>query len=207
MIHRSISKGAFGVVRVGVHRRSGEVVACKTIHCRYRDVALVRNEMVLVSEIPHTAVGVVPLLCTWCEHGHSPPCFGTALEDVHLLMPFARPDFDNAPWSEIALPTRLELFRQVLEGLRNIHSAGIMHRDISPRNYLIFSFRDSTPKAAICDFGKSKKGAKGIGTSLGPPSFVALRFGNWKGIPTLSTSSAWVLLYCIPFSPGGRRGR
>lgn len=127
ILHRSISKGAFGVVRVGVHRRSGEVVACKTIHCQQREIASVKNEMILASEIPPTSVGVVTILYTWCEHGQSPPCFSTPLEDVHLMMPFAPYDFNTAPWPDIPLATRLELFRQLLVGLQNIHAAGIMH--------------------------------------------------------------------------------
>ncbi|KAK7740990.1 hypothetical protein SLS53_005053 [Cytospora paraplurivora] len=173
IIHQTISKGAFGVVRIGVHRRSGDIVACKTIHCGKRDVAVTRRELMLASSIPPTTVGVVPLLFTWCEHGHSPPCLETTseVEDVHILMPYARYDFNNAPWPEIPMATRLALFRQVLEGLRNLHAAGIMHRDISPKNLLILSLR--TPKAGICDFGKSKRAASGVNKALGPLQFIA----------------------------------
>lgn len=89
------------------------------------------------------------------------------------MMPFALYDFDTGPWPGLSLTTRLELFRQTLQGLQNIHSVGIMHRDISPRSSLVFSLRKSSPKAAICDFGKSKKGVAGTNTSLGPPPFVA----------------------------------
>ncbi|ROW09239.1 hypothetical protein VPNG_05894 [Cytospora leucostoma] len=173
IIHQTISKGAFGVVRIGVHRRSGDIVACKTIHCGKRDVAVTKRELMLASSIPTTTVGVVPLLFTWCEHGHSPPCLQTTseVEDVHLLMPYARYDFNNAPWPEVPMATRLALFRQVLEGLRNLHAAGIMHRDISPKNLLILSLR--TPKAGICDFGKSKRGTSGVNKALGPPQYTA----------------------------------
>ncbi|ROW13915.1 hypothetical protein VPNG_03594 [Cytospora leucostoma] len=161
VIHQSISSGAFGVVRVGVHTRSGEVVACKTIHCDRRNIATVRSEIIIASETARF-VGVVPLIKAWCEHGNALPCRNTKIEDVHLLMPYARYDFGSAPWSEISLSLRLTLFWQVLTGLSNLHSAGIMHRDISPRNSLIFSLDQSAPKAAICDFGKSKKGARGM---------------------------------------------
>lgn len=114
----------------------------------------------------------MPLERAWCEHGQCPPCFSTKREDVHLLMPYAPYDFNNAPWSEILLPTRLALYRQVLEGLKNLHSMGIMHRDISPKNTLILSL-GAEPRAAICDFGKSKRGATGVDMCLGPPAFVA----------------------------------
>ncbi|ROW01938.1 hypothetical protein VMCG_05629 [Cytospora schulzeri] len=152
IIHQTISQGAFGLVR--------------------RNVESVMNEIDLATQLPASTVGVLPLLCTWCEHGDSPPCYSGKLEEVHLLMPYAPYDFHNAPWKDIPLATRLSLFRQVLEGLSNLHSAGIMHRDISPRNSLILSLGPE-PRAAICDFGKSKRGATGLSTSLGPPSFVA----------------------------------
>ncbi|KUI67675.1 5'-AMP-activated protein kinase catalytic subunit alpha-1 [Cytospora mali] len=198
--HQTISQGAFGVVRVGVDRRSGDIVGCKTIHCRrYRDVQTVNNEIDIASKVlPHT-VGLTPLICSWCEHGQSPPCFQTPLEDVHLLMPYAPFSFDTTAWHEIPLATRLALFHQVLEGLRNLHAAGIMHRDISPRNLLVFSYQP--PIAAICDFGKSKQGTKGIQTSLGPPAFLAPEVGRGEytnsidifslGLSMLATFKMW----------------
>ncbi|KAH8743999.1 kinase-like domain-containing protein [Diaporthe sp. PMI_573] len=98
------------------------------------------------------------------------------------------------------MATRLALFRQVLEGLRNLHAAGIMHRDISPQNLLVFSHQP--PTAAICDFGKSKQGTKGNKTSLGPPAFTAPEVGNQEeytnsidvfslGLSMLATFTAW----------------
>lgn len=172
IIYQTISRGAFGVVRVGVDRRSGDVVACKTIHCHRRhDAYMVMNEIRIASIIPLSMVGVVHLIGSSCEHGHSPPCFGNVLEDVHLIMPYAPFSFETTAWHEITLATRLKLFRQVLEGLGNLHTAGIMHRDISPRNLLVFSYQP--PVAAICDFGKSKHGIKGKESRLGPPAFTA----------------------------------
>ncbi|KUI71190.1 DNA damage response protein kinase DUN1 [Cytospora mali] len=123
--------------------------------------------------------GVMPLIKAWCEHGKPFPCLESKIEDVHLLMPFAQYDFQNAPWPKISLPTRLALFRQLLEGLRNLHATGIMHRDISPKNSLILSINDSAPMAAICDFGKAIKGATGRNIHLGPPPFVAPEV--WRG--------------------------
>ncbi|KUI73475.1 hypothetical protein VM1G_08910 [Cytospora mali] len=173
ILHQTVSKGAFGVVRVGISSRSGDVVACKTVYCGQRDITSVKNEITFASMIPASTVGVMPLLYTWCEHGHSPPCFDAEIEAVHLLMPYAPLDFSRAPWPEIPPATRLSLFRQLLEGLRTIHSAGIMHRDISLRNSLILSLDDSKPQAAICDFGKSKLGSTGRETALGPQVYIA----------------------------------
>ncbi|CAN8100210.1 unnamed protein product [Discula destructiva] len=86
-------------------------------------------------------------------------------------MPFAPYSFQTVEWRPIALAARLALFRQVLQGLVTLHAAGIMHRDISPNNLLVFSIQP--PVAAICDFGKSKRGTTGVQASLGPQVFTA----------------------------------
>lgn len=117
-------------------------------------------------------VGLIPLIKGWCEHGQCPPCFNAEREDVLLLMPYAPYDFKKAPWSEILLPTRLALFHQLLEGLKDLHSMGNMHRDIYPKNSLILSL-GPRPRAAICDFGKSRIGTTSTSLSLGPPAFMA----------------------------------
>ncbi|KAH8768420.1 kinase-like domain-containing protein, partial [Diaporthe sp. PMI_573] len=80
---------------------------------------------------------------------------------------------------KVAPATRLALFHQVLEGLRNLHAMGIMHRDISPRNLLVFSL--APPRAAICDYGKSKVGTRGHEAALGPQGFTAPEVGGLAG--------------------------
>lgn len=171
IIYQTIAQGTFGVVRVGVDGRSGDVVACKIIYCGHRDVDTVNNEIGIASGIIPNTVGLVHLIGSSYKHGHLLPCYENALEDVHLLMPFAPFSLNTTAWDKIPLATRLGLFRQVLEGLANLYTSGIMHRDISPRNLLIFSYQP--PVAAICDFGKSKHGTTGIKSGLGPPGFTA----------------------------------
>lgn len=85
IIHHTVSRGAFGVVRVGVHILTGEVVALKTVtpdrHC---DAESVKREIVIASKIS-SMVGVVPLIKAWCEHGNPFPCLKGQIEDVHFL--------------------------------------------------------------------------------------------------------------------------
>lgn len=171
MIHHSYSRGGFGVVRVGVHRRTGDAVACKTIHGHRRDTIKLNNEVDIASSIDPDTIGVVHLIGASCEHGCTPPCFQNTLEDVHLVMPFAPYSFQTVAWRTICIATKLAMFRQVLQGLVTLHAAEIMHRDISPNNLLVFSIQP--PIAKICDFGKSKKGTTGDSTSLGPLVFTA----------------------------------
>jgi hypothetical protein len=179
ILHHTVGAGAFGVVMVGVDRWSGDMVACKLIHCRDRNKRMVNNEVLIATRIPLGTVGLVPLLSSWCEHGQSPACFESVYETVYMIMPYAPLSFDTMAWCKVAPAVRLALFHQVLEGLRNLHAMGIMHRDISPRNLLVFSL--APPRAAICDYGKSKVGARGHEAALGPQGFTAPEVGGSAG--------------------------
>ncbi|KAK4171266.1 kinase-like domain-containing protein [Triangularia setosa] len=190
VVHRTLSAGAFGLVKSGVDTETGDAVAMKTIHCKIRQVPIVKNELQIAASFPKDTVGIIPILGAWCEHGNSPPCFDSPLEDIHFSMPLARCDFEHAPWESIDHHKRMVLFRQTLQGLQTIHSRGIMHRDISPRNLLIDDLQ--TPRAGICDFGKAKRAAQGKEPGIGPLHTVAPEVGSG---PYSSAIDIWSLAY------------
>lgn len=211
VVHRTLSAGAFGLVKSGVDTETGDAVAIKTIHCKTRQVHIVQNELNIAASFApvsspylalgrrnanhgdwQDAVGIIPILDAWCEHGNSPPCFGSPLEDIHFSMPLARCDFEHAPWQSISDFDRMTLFRQTLQGLDAIHALRIMHRDISPRNLLIDSFQP--PRAGICDFGKAKRGIQGTETGIGPIHTVAPEVWAAAG-PYSSAIDVWSLAY------------
>ncbi len=56
---------------------------------------------------------------------------------------------------KLTIEERLELFKQVCEGVHHAHQKGIIHRDIKPSNILISNHGDkAVPK--IIDFGIAK---------------------------------------------------
>ncbi len=56
---------------------------------------------------------------------------------------------------KLNIEQRLELFRQVCEGVHHAHQKGIIHRDIKPSNILVSVHGDrAVPK--IIDFGIAK---------------------------------------------------
>jgi len=75
-------------------------------------------------------------------------------DDVYLCMPMQEADLASIIKSSQPLSEDLIKFLiyQILRGLKYIHSAGIIHRDIKPRNLLVNSECD----LKICDFGISK---------------------------------------------------
>ena len=56
---------------------------------------------------------------------------------------------------KLGIEKRLELFRQVCEGIHHAHQKGIIHRDIKPSNILV-SFQDDKTVPKIIDFGIAK---------------------------------------------------
>ncbi|TFB07405.1 Serine/threonine-protein kinase STE20 [Trichoderma ghanense] len=172
ILHSVIAKGGTCVVRAGVDRKTGNPIACKTMQCSRGNIEAAVNEISIASVIAaHALSGLVPLLFKSCGHGHPLPCSQAELEDMHLVMPYAPFTFDTAPWQEIRPSVKLALFRHALEGLKNLHAAGIMHRDIDPSNLLVFSLQPAA--AAIGDFGMAKVGSQGVEKSLGSLAYQA----------------------------------
>ncbi|KAL7810061.1 kinase-like protein [Trichoderma aethiopicum] len=172
ILHNVIAKGNACVVRAGVDRRAGNPIACKTMQCGQANIEAVVNEISIASIIAaHASSGLVPLLSKSCGHGYPLPCSRAEIEDMHLVMPYAPFTFDNAPWQDMCPSLKLALFRCALEGLKNLHAAGIMHRDINPSNLLVFSLQPAA--AAIGDFGMAKVGSHGSEKSLGSLAYQA----------------------------------
>lgn len=67
----------------------------------------------------------------------------------------------------------VHLISQILDGVRYMHSEGVVHRDLKPENLLYY---DATPEAKIMitDFGLSKMGENVVlSTTCGTPGYVA----------------------------------
>ncbi|KAL7918376.1 kinase-like domain-containing protein [Trichoderma austrokoningii] len=171
ILYNVIAKGDTCVVRVGVNRKTGEPIACKTIQCSQENYEAVLNEINIAVLIgAHASRGLVPLFYRSCGHGFQIPC-SERVEDMHLVMPYAPFTFETAPWQDIRPSLKLSLFRNVCEGLKNLHAADIMHGDINPSNLLVFSLQPAT--AAIGDFSMAKIGFQSTEKSLGPLAYQA----------------------------------
>ncbi|KAK0649985.1 kinase-like domain-containing protein [Cercophora newfieldiana] len=207
IMHKSISAGAFGMVRSAVESTTGRPVAVKRLSCKgSRESSAVEVEARIASlfssDDPRS--GVIPLLSSWCEHNARFPC-GRSPEDVFLAMPLAHTDFGHADWRSISEESRISLFHDTLVGLERIHAAGIMHRDISLKNLLIRSL--DPPTAAICDFGKATKQPQSFNTAIGPIETVAPEV--WTSTPRSPyrrTADIWSLGYAWLSTFGHLRG-
>lgn len=88
-------------------------------------------------------------------------------------MPSAISDFAKNFWENknISSSNKLQLLKEPLEGLKILHSMGIMHRDIRLRNMLILCI--DPPRASLCDYGKAIEAKTSTVTTIGPVHTLA----------------------------------
>ncbi|KAI9737010.1 MAG: hypothetical protein M1834_000599 [Cirrosporium novae-zelandiae] len=102
-------------------------------------------------------------------------------------------DFLHAHNDDISMPQRLQWIRQAAEGLQLLHSAGVIHCDIGPRNFLL----DAALDLKIADFsGSSLDGSSAsvcAGTRFSLPDF------SWNDPPTVRQDLFGLgsTIYCI----------
>jgi non-specific serine/threonine protein kinase/serine/threonine-protein kinase len=83
------------------------------------------------------------------------------------------PVTDHADIHRLTTAQRLELFRQICDGVQHAHRKAILHRDLKPSNILV-SLEDGKAEAKIIDFGVAKAMAqplteKTMHTQIGEP--------------------------------------
>ncbi|KAI1271436.1 kinase-like domain-containing protein [Xylaria sp. FL0933] len=230
VIHSKVmAAGTFGRVSSGVQASTGKPIAVKIIRStRTSELSYIQNEIRIAQLLsPHR--NIVPFISVWCSCSAAAgyrPCFNSPLDDYHMIMPLAAcalstffsysrvQERGRDEVNERCL--RLRLLRDAMEGLQHMHSHGIMHRDISPNNLLVFyvqpghadtaarsrsrasgartdteaeSNADMFPwRAAICDFGKAIREERHHETSIGPVHTVAPEV--WTLLPPHSTATA-----------------
>nr|XP_019936197.1 PREDICTED: obscurin-like [Paralichthys olivaceus] len=162
-VHEEIGRGAFGVVKRVVHRRTGEVFAAKFLPLRSSTRTRAFQERDLLSRLAHPRVAcLLDFFCTrrtlvliteiCCSHG---------LLD-HLLL--------RGLVSEKEVQSYIQ---QILEGVGHIHSMNILHLDIKPDNILmVYPPRD---EIKICDFGfcQEMDTSRHQYSMFGTPEFIA----------------------------------
>lgn len=72
----------------------------------------------------------------------------------------------------------LRLFSQVIEALQHVHSAGLIHRDIKPRNIILFKTETGEEAIKLVDFGIVKESVHAGDTTSG-----VTQTGDFLGSP------------------------
>ncbi|XP_012478103.1 mitogen-activated protein kinase homolog NTF3 [Gossypium raimondii] len=152
---KPIGKGAYGIVCSSVNRETDDKVAIKKINNAFDnpvDALRTLRELKLLRHLRHENVIALKDVMM--------PIHRRSFKDVYLVYELMDTDLHQIIKSPQALSNdhcQYFLF-QLLRGLKYLHSANILHRDLKPGNLLINANCD----LKICDFGLARtSNAKG----------------------------------------------
>eukprot|EP00271_Cylindrocystis_brebissonii_P020581 TRINITY_DN6876_c0_g1_i1.p1 TRINITY_DN6876_c0_g1~~TRINITY_DN6876_c0_g1_i1.p1 ORF type:complete len:405 (+),score=94.83 TRINITY_DN6876_c0_g1_i1:156-1370(+) len=144
-----IGKGAFGIVCSAVDSKTGEEVAIKKIGNAFNDRTDAKRtlrEILLLRHLSHPNVIAVKDVIR--------PPRPQSFRDVYIVYDLMPIDLHEVIRSGQAMDDKHYKFilYQLLRGLKYIHSANVLHRDLKPPNILI----DGRCNVKITDFGLAR---------------------------------------------------
>lgn len=149
VINEAVGQGAYGVVCSARDEDSGEVVAIKKIESAFDDITFAKRtlrELKLLRHLRHENLIDIKYVFM--------PGLKSNFEDVYVISELMETDLASILKSPQPLSEEHCQFfiYQILRGLKFIHTAGVMHRDLKPRNLLVNSNCD----LKICDYGLAR---------------------------------------------------
>lgn len=186
-LHEELGKGGFGAVYRAVDTSLGREVAIKILHPQLtvdqNFIARFRREARILASLDNRHIVTI-----------------YELDEVDGRIFISMRNLSGGSLKAViqqkgALPNQQAdaILRQVINGLKDAHTKGLIHRDLKPENILF----DAHGEAAITDFGlvrDSRDSSFSIGPSggiLGTPSYIAPEI--WKGAPASAVSDIYAL--------------
>ncbi|KAL3232618.1 DNA damage response protein kinase DUN1 [Nakaseomyces bracarensis] len=222
LLGKDLGSGHYAVVKEAKNKKTGETVAVKIFHPQQNDDQKknkqFREETTILMKIHHP--NIVNLLDSFVE-----PMSKTQIQKYLVLEKIDDGELFDRIVRKTSLPENESkaIFKQILTGLKYLHSQNIIHRDIKPENILLNIKRRSSPdeiqmgpwdpdeidiQVKIADFGLAKFTGEMqfTNTLCGTPSYVAPEVLVKRGYSSkVDLWSAGVILYvCLcgfpPFS-------
>ena len=172
-IGRRIGSGGMGAVFEAVHIGLDRRVAVKVVSRSNRDSrSRLRKEGAIIASLHH------PNLCDVYDIGRMPD--GAPYLVLELLggetLAARMKRVHRLPVGEV-----LDIFTQILSGLRCAHAAGIIHRDLKPANIFLVERLGCASLVKILDFGLAKNVHRRLdetaltrpGRSVGTPAYMS----------------------------------
>ena len=188
---RMIGRGAFGKVNIGLNILTGRIVAIKSF-----------NKKKLSNEKAKKKILYETNLMRGLYHPSVTKILETFETDEYMLIIMEYISGGNLQnfvkkRRKLCEKTAKILFRQLIQGIKYIHSKGIVHRDIKLENILL----DLNNIVKICDFGVGKLTKKGqkLLDQCGTPVYMApeiIKGEGYEGFP-VDIWSAGVVLYIM----------
>ena len=145
-----IGQGKFGIVNLGINKKTGQQVAIKTINKDtlkdIKDIELVKIEIDILKKCHHP--NIVRLLDNFEDN-----------EYTYMILEYIEGGnlgeyFKNHSYN-FSEEQAANIMIQIANGLKYLHLYGIVHRDLKPNNIMITKQNDSG-NIKITDFGLSK---------------------------------------------------
>ena len=196
---RMIGRGAFGKVNIGLNILTGRIVAIKSF-----------NKQNISNEKAKKKILYETNLMRGLYHPSVTKILETFETDKYMLIIMEYISGGNLQnfvkkRRKLCEKTAKILYRQLIQGIKYIHSKGIVHRDIKLENILL----DLNNIVKICDFGVGKLTQKGqkLSDQCGTPVYMApeiIKGDGYEGFP-VDVWSSGVALYImlsgnIPFN-------
>ena len=201
LIKEKLGEGAFGSVRLGINKQTGEKVAIKILEkskiTKYEDKLRIEREINILKKLRHPNI----------LHLYS------IIETEKQILLITEYIKGQELFQYILLKKRLSeeeacfYFSQIVSGIEYLHKLKIAHRDIKSENIII---EQNTKLIKIIDFGLSNtygdKDEEMLRSSCGSPLYAApemIKGDIYKG-STVDIWSMGVVLYymicgCFPF--------
>jgi serine/threonine protein kinase len=133
-LDKLLGRGAFGEVWSALNILSGEQVALK-FTTEPRAITALRNEITQIQHLHRAGAGREGLVRFLAAHfQHNPPFVAMELSPLGDMGTWITKRDCMPPQPNEALL----LIRPAIEGLAQLHAAGLVHRDIKPSNFLLF---------------------------------------------------------------------
>ena len=190
IIKKTLGKGTFGKVKLGIHIPSGDKVAIKILeHSKIKekdDEIRVKREFEMIQIFNHPNVILVTEIFAYRD-------------SYYIVMDYCEGgELFNYIVRKRSLSEKEASFfyYQIINGLEYIHNLGIVHRDLKPENLLLS--RDLTLK--IIDFGLSNYfDKKLLSTPCGSPCYASPEMvsGNKYNGFKIDIWSTGIILYAM----------
>ena len=145
-----IGKGKFGIVNLGIHKKTNQKVAIKIINKSslksQEDIELIKSEIDIMKLCHH------PNIIRLLDHFENSEYIFIVMEYISggTLTQFLKKRYFNFSESQAA-----NIINQIGQGLKYLHSYGIVHRDLKTENIMMTQLNDNGI-IKIMDFGLSK---------------------------------------------------
>lgn len=203
-IKDKIEAGKFGEVFLGVHKKTGQFVAIKTIKkdsMTSKDIELVKSEIDIMKMCKHP--NIVRLL----DHFENSQFTFIVME--YLSGGTLANYLEHTPVDDLSEKDTAKIAIQIARALEYLHQFGIVHRDLKPENIMIKGKlpHESLESLKIMDFGLSKilgpneKVNDGYGTLtyVAPEVLTRKPYNNQVDIWSLGVIVYYTLSGSFPF--------